>query len=231
MEHRLIAYDRQTYNSPNPVARLAHRARYGIADHLIQKYLEPSGAMLDFGCGDGRMLKRVRMFYPEAHLVGYEPLMKGVADGYERAVVEDDAWARPYNLVTAFEVLEHLEDDEICHFFDLVDKALRPDQRGTLIISVPNMLGPVLIPKIINVQYVRRADWKYSLSEALRAAFFLGAVPRHRGAGYLTHKGFDWRDLRVRLKNRFIIVEERLSPFPFLPWWLNSQWFAVCRRR
>ena len=227
----MIVYDRQTYNAPNPLARLAHRVRYKIANRLVVRFLEPDGSMLDFGCGDGRTLKRVREFYPEAHLVGYEPFMSGQGDGYVRLSTEAEVLKERYNLITAFEVLEHLEDEEITRFFDLANNTLPPYGGGFIIVSVPIMLGPVLIPKIINAQYVRRATWKYSFSEVIRAAVFLKSVPRFRGAGYLTHKGFDWRNVRARLESSFVPIDECFSPFPHLPWGLNSRWFGVYRRR
>jgi len=227
----MIAYDKQTYNAPNPLARLAHRARYGAADRLVRKYLRSAeAAMLDFGCGDGRMLERVRLFAPLAELVGYEPLMEegaGLHTQYKRVSTEADVRHGQYDLITAFEVLEHLEPQEIDGFVTLARETLR--EGGVLIVSVPIMLGPVLIPKLINAQYVRKSTWRYSLSEMIGAAFFLKPVPRFRGTGYLTHKGFDWRMLRDRLSQDFELREEEFSPFPVLPWGLNSQWFGVFR--
>ncbi|ABS63535.1 Methyltransferase type 11 [Parvibaculum lavamentivorans DS-1] len=176
----MVAYDRQTYNAPNPMARLAHRARYGNADRLIAKYLKPDGVMLDYGCGDGRMLRRVREFAPAADLIGYEPLMQGEGEGYRRFTHEEDARGCRYDLVTAFEVLEHLLPEDIGKFVTLTKDTIKAD--GRVIISVPIMLGPVLIPKVINAQFIRKSAWKYSFSELVRGAIFLKPVPRYHGS-------------------------------------------------
>ena len=47
----------------------------------------------------------------------------------------------------------------------------------------------------------------------------------------MTHKGFDFRALVDRLGERFEVGDVARSPFPALPWWLNSQVFARLRRR
>lgn len=224
----MTAYDRQTFNAPNPLARLAHRSRYGVAERLIGEHLRADGSMLDFGCGDGRMLVNIRNIFPDAELFGYEPIMKDESGGaYRHFSSEDLMRSRKYDLITAFEVLEHLEPEEIEGFVRVLKENL--SENGTVLVSVPIMLGPVLIPKVFNAQVIRKTTWRYSAKELISAAFFLGEVPRYKGKGYLTHKGFDWRNVRDRLGRDLRLERQEFSPFPWLPWGLNSQWFGTFR--
>jgi hypothetical protein len=45
-----------------------------------------------------------------------------------------------------------------------------------------------------------------------------------------SHKGFDFRCLRRKIAEVFVVERELLSPVP-LPWWINSQIFFVCRKK
>ena len=43
-----VAYDRQTMNSPNPIARFAHRARMARSLNMARQLLPQGGAIVDF---------------------------------------------------------------------------------------------------------------------------------------------------------------------------------------
>jgi hypothetical protein len=45
-----------------------------------------------------------------------------------------------------------------------------------------------------------------------------------------THKGFDFRELRETVDQRFTVSQVRHSPFAWMPWWLSSQYFMICRK-
>ncbi len=80
--------------------------------------LDRHGALLDLGCGDGRFLGRVSErfaptgldFNPEA--VRAARAARGLQDVHAVALTELDRWApdRRFEAITAFHVLEHLED-------------------------------------------------------------------------------------------------------------------------
>ncbi len=101
---------------------------------------------------------------------------------------------------------------------------------GEVLISVPVIGGPTLLLKEANraVLFRRRSD--YSVGELLAASFGGRPAPRPDDIR-VTHKGFDFRALVDRLGERFEVGDVARSPFPALPWWLNSQVFARLRRR
>ncbi len=42
-----------------------------------------------------------------------------------------------------------------------------------------------------------------------------------------THKGFDFRELRLTVSDRFVVDAVHLSPVPHMPWWVSSQYFMI----
>ena len=68
-----IAYDRQTINSPNPLARFAHRSRLAKSIKLA-KDKRWYGKVLDYGCGSGAFIAEMNRITPGC-AVGYEPFM------------------------------------------------------------------------------------------------------------------------------------------------------------
>jgi hypothetical protein len=100
---------------------------------------------------------------------------------------------------------------------------------GQLLISVPIIGGPPLLAKELNrmVLFRRRSD--YSTRELLAAS--LAGRPAARPDDIrVTHKGFDHRRVLAGLGEGFTAEDAACCPFPALPWWLNSQWFALLRR-
>lgn len=223
-------YERRTTHSRNPLARFSHRARLKQAMALIRRYLPEGGAMLDFGCAGGELLRRVRQELPGARLYGLDPF-SAPGDGYTHLRGIPECEGRSFNVITAFEVLEHLNASATEEFFALVSGYLRRD--GVCIVSAPNMLGPALLPKLVHALVTGGSALNYRTGEALRAAMFVRSptrLPPNR-AGTMRHKGYDWRQTRARIASNFEILSERFTPLPQLWWGFNSQWFCIFRFR
>lgn len=219
-------YERATIKHPNPIVAASHRARLGLANRMISRFLPSGGSVLDFGAGEGALLQAFASERPDAELAAVEPYAR-IANPALTLFHSLDEVSGKYDVITSFEVLEHLREPDADAFFAFCQRALRPG--GTIIISVPIMLGPMILPKALNAVRTR-ASWRYSWTEMLRAAILLQG-PKERGVngpGY-NHRGFDFREIRARVDKDFKVVEERLSPFPGLWWGLNSQWFCVFR--
>jgi len=88
------------------------------------------------------------------------------------------------------------------------------------------MFGATLALKEFNhVRLHGRTD--YSLTEIFRST--MGLTVARPPDPRVTHKGFDFRWL-LRIAGASLRIESRFySPFPALPWFLNSQIFFVCR--
>jgi SAM-dependent methyltransferase len=101
--------------------------------------------ILDLGCNVGALLKNLTLWYPDAQIFGVDINAKALekarvlvpnADirlsGGESLPFEDDT----FDLVTSFEVLEHVPESLRRVVFSEVERILRPG--GTFVISVPH---------------------------------------------------------------------------------------------
>ena len=225
---RTVSYSAQTLETPNPVARYAHRQRYKVSFDRVTSDVRPGGTVLDYGCGQGDFLNALADLRPDLTLLGFDPESDHQPDRYAAVRSMDEVPDGSVDLVCCFETLEHLYDDEIASFLAETERVLVPS--GEVLISVPVIGGPTLLLKEANraVLFRRRSD--YSVGELLAASFRGRPAPRPDDIR-VTHKGFDFQALVDRLGERFEVGDVARSPFPALPWWLNSQVFARLRRR
>ena len=119
-----------------------HVGRRYIIREFLKQYLGPQGSLdiLDVGCGTGRNLELLAQF---GDAVGVEPEGPGLDQCRSRGLGPDvvkagfaDAIPYPdesFDLVTAFDVLEHLDDDRAG--LAEIRRVLRP--AGHLLLTVP----------------------------------------------------------------------------------------------
>jgi hypothetical protein len=223
-------YERGTTHSRNPLARFSHRARQREAMALIRQYLPESGVLLDFGCAGGELLRQVRRKFCVAQLYGLDPF-SSPGQGYTHLRAPPECGRLSFDVITAFEVLEHLNQSATEEFFALVGKHIA--RGGTCIVSTPNMLGPALLPKLLHGLLTGGSALNYTAGEALRAALLAQSPPRllPGRAATMRHKGYDWRQTRARIARGFDIISETFTPIDRLWWGFNSQWFCAFRPR
>lgn len=100
-----------------------------------------SGALLDYGCGDGTFLREMRPRFQT--LIGFEPVAAHAASLSRQLclpVTSDETrlgveWAGKLDVVTAHFVLEHVAD--LRQAFGVFQKVLKPG--GLLHVAVPNI--------------------------------------------------------------------------------------------
>ena len=117
------------------------RARNKLILWALHKYSPELKSFLEIGCGTGFVISAISKRFPEAKLVGSEYLEDGLV--YARRRMPDaeftqmDARHIPYesefNAIGAFDVLEHIEEDEVV--LQQICKALKPG--GIVFITVP----------------------------------------------------------------------------------------------
>lgn len=222
---RLVDYESQTVNTPNPLARSAHRARLSRSVSTVVAHAPSGGAVVDFGAGTGLFLRMLEARRPDLELTAVEPHMEMA--GFSRnlsslGLVREAS----QDVVTAFEVCEHLTDDELVRFLMDARRVLKQD--GWLIVSVPIMHGLAAIPKEANRMLLFRRRPELTVKELL--ASLLGRRVSRPTDRSLTHKGFCHRDFLVVLSAEYRVVQQLHSPLPRLPWWLNSQVFLICAK-
>jgi 2-polyprenyl-3-methyl-5-hydroxy-6-metoxy-1,4-benzoquinol methylase len=221
--NRNIPYHKQTLETPNLIARFAHRKRYEFSLSKVLEYMGNNDKLLDIGCGDGSFLNKLANIKPDAVLYGFDPEVETVLGKFVKvdslSVLED----QKMNIICCFETLEHLYQNERDNFYLYVKRLLVND--GKVLISIPVIGGPVLLVKEFNRMTLFRRKSEYALKELLLAAF-LGKPAMTPENPRITHKGFNFRDIEKQFSwNGFRVFEKTFSPFPLLPWFLNSQVF------
>jgi SAM-dependent methyltransferase len=221
----VVSYEKQTVDSPNPLARFAHRARIQKSLTIVDEYLPGGGRFADFGAGTGLLLSEFGKRRPDASLFGIEPFQTPYHPGKITYVPDLTALeSRSLDVISAFEVCEHMYETEIRDFLGDCRKILTAD--GKLIISVPVMYGVAAVPKFVNrILLYRRNYTGYGFKDLLHSTFGIPIErpenPRH------THTGFDFRWLMRIIAETYVIQRVDCSPFRGLPWYFNSQVILV----
>ena len=222
---RLVSYDRQTLETPNPLARFAHQRRMMVAVFEAVSSLPSGGTVVDFGCGPGcHFLTMIGVRRPDVHLVGYDPYAADQRASGVRIVQDlNDLDANSVDCFAALETCEHLYEPELAQLLVHTRRLLR--QTGTLLISVPIIAGPVLLAKEANRVVLHRRWTDYTLRQLVAAAFLGRPAPRAANVKTRTRVStFAHCTLGSR---RNCTAECWTNPFPLLPWYLNSQAFST----
>ena len=152
------------------------RARNRLIVWALKRYLPTMQRYLEIGCGTGFVLAGVAHAFPTTSLVGSEVFMAGLPFAAARVsraeLLQMDARHIPYvdefDVIGAFDVLEHIEEDEVVLASML--RALRPG--GGVAITVPQ--HPWLWSKADdNACHVRRYKVGELRDKVLRAGFKL----------------------------------------------------------
>ena len=237
----------------NPVIAWSHRSRFEAALKIARGY---SGRRLfDYGCGDGTFLAMAYRYFPDA--VGAEVNSEQVADCEKRLnvmnglsfttieLLRSDERRHRFGLLFCMEVMEHCTEASLREVFADLHHLATADAK--IIVSVPIEIGPTLIAK----QLIRgAAGWRklgdYAYGDKYRPWDFWRMVfagphsaidrPLHQPEGAqgrfsssYTHKGFNWRALRERLRQEFCVERTLFSPLNFFGGAFSSQAWFVCK--
>lgn len=235
-------YSAYTFNSTNPLRRLSHRTRFAIA---LQKLtmVSPLKSVLDYGCGDGFFLRKVSQTFTQNTdllLVGlekYPTIYAKTQEVNEFSIfhTNEDVFTaiegkEKFQFVTILEVLEHCNPKTQVMILNEAGSLLSHD--GKIIISVPIEIGiPALVKNIFRFRLnPKRRFSGYSLTNILKSLLHI-PIPEYRNKDeYLTHMGFNFRDLEGLISQQFTILEKQFSPFGFAHFF-NSQVFFVIQKK
>ena len=226
-----VSYEKQTVDSPNPIARFAHRTRLKKSKRLLKPFLQESAVLLDYGCGQGKFLHDIAIDIKEEKpgvvLLGYDPYMNANYDDFR--IVSDPAAIAPQSvtILTCLEVCEHLTDAETQEFVDFALHALAPN--GKMLVTVPIMTGPPVLVKELSRSILFRQRSDMTGSELFKAAF--RGIPARRADDIkASHRGFDWRVTRQTLLENFRCIKIEYSPLPFKNPYAQSQVMMLFER-
>jgi SAM-dependent methyltransferase len=238
----IVDYAKLTTQDRNPVKRWLQNLRLNHSLRGLKKTgPDFNGNVLDFGAGNGELIKRLAGRFPDAQFFCYEP-----TEGYRKQAAEnlksvkyvqfpgqtESLPAGSMDLVFCMEVFEHLPDAVIQTALREIDRLLKKD--GAAVIGVPVEIHLAALWKGLFRITRRYGETDARLGNILRAIF--GHPPRNRdivqlesGVPYIIrHLGFDYRQLRKELAARFEIRNRFGSPFPYLPVFLNFEVYYVC---
>lgn len=200
--------------------------------------MELSGGerILDYGCGDGRLLTELSRLPSAPQSVGLEPylsttaLQPGIPVYPTFEAVLEHYPAGAFDRVLCFEVLEHFNPTAQRIIIQNLYTALHPE--GRAVVSVPVELGPpALVKNAFRRRLAREFPHVYTLKNIAQSALFQPPQALRKAEGFLQHVGFDFRLLEPIFGDYFEIERRVWSPIWWLPYWLNSQVFYVLRKK
>ncbi len=151
------------------------RIRNKIIQDMIERYFSTAMNVLEIGCGSGYVLSGIREVLPNAQLVATELYANGLGYAAERIsppneFLQLDARKLPFkdefDLVGAFDVLEHIEEDELV--VQKIKDSLKA--KGGVIFTVPQ--HPFLWSQVDDAAHHKRRYKTKQLSSLLRDAGF-----------------------------------------------------------
>lgn len=176
------------YESKNPFVSYIHNKRL---DKICELLGNLNGRLLDLGCGDGYLLKRLGKF----NAFGLDISLKRLKRVNKDNLVQGDATKLPFknnsfDVVVCSEVLEHVPDPKL-----LIKEIKRVIKKsGNIIISVPNEFNwrlarlltlrfPIKIPDHINKFSIKQLDLMFGKKHD--SLVVLPKMPKFLGLNYI----------------------------------------------
>jgi 2-polyprenyl-3-methyl-5-hydroxy-6-metoxy-1,4-benzoquinol methylase len=232
-----MSYSNQTINNKSSIKRFSHKRRFQVALSLLD--LKINDSILDFGTGEGHLLKLLAEQKDVKEIVGYEPVIDMFQElsvnienlNYNNIQIIYDLESlkeKEFDYVSCFEVFEHFSKNEQNKFLEEIRKITKND--GHIIISVPLEIGlSALFKNTIRI-LVGQKQSNSSLKSIMKAVF---CFPDNRiQKGYIhSHIGFNHNNLEELFKiNQLKIIKKQYSPFKYLFGLLNSQIFYILKK-
>ena len=230
-----MAYSQWTTGSRSAIKRFAHNARIDRAIDLLA--LEPGDRILDYGMGDGMLLRRIHQRQPGARLCGFEPRISQEAEaGTADIATLDGIYDSVEPLgdfgptkIACLEVLEHLRPAELDFALSSFRRLLA--RGGLVVASVPVEIGPASVVKNAIRVAINQPHRGINPRNVMLSLFGLtGRIERDLEEPYIaSHIGFDYRVVRRAMRAHGFDVSTRYSPFPGLGPLVSSQVLLVSK--
>lgn len=238
-----MSYSQRILQQGNQLTRLAHRSRFSAVLDAIgsEKYTQA----LDYGCGDGWLLKNAydRGIITSGIGVDIEPSLLSASQEIFADIpnfnffhvrdIAEKITPHSCDLIFCTETLEHVDNAEKA--LERMLECSKPNAK--MIISVPIELGPSLLVKQFG-RYLANLKGEYGYERYSPSELFAAAIlwdtnsfPSSHSLNETNkaHKGFDYRNLEKLLQNKVKIERIIFSPFPWFGNLLNSTVIWICR--
>jgi SAM-dependent methyltransferase len=233
-----------TIRDRNPLKRWLQRRRFSDALKALGEIRAGEQIrVLDFGAGDGELVRRIAASAASIEFTVFEPSPSLMAEARENlarldsVIFADDLESvapESCDYVVCLEVFEHLPGAETRKAIAEIHRLLKPD--GLAVIGVPHELFLPAMFKGIFRMTRRYGDFDARPGNILAAV--RGSPPAQRPIGEISpgvryhfhHLGFDHRSLEQLLRKRFRMEARWFSPFRSLGKVFNSEVYFLLRK-
>ena len=228
-----MSYSELTIENPSLLKRFSHTKRFDIALELLA--VERNDEILDYGTGDGFMLKKLLSANPQS-VVGYEPMESQYKQleefiskqGIDNVAIIGDLSCietSRFDKICCLEVLEHLTEDNQILVLTSIKCLLK--NGGRAVVSVPIEVGLSGLLKNIARCILRQAHPNTTFLNIFKS-FLCLKIERGQEAYISSHIGFDYHDLEGLIVSvGFEIKSKHYSPLKGFRGFINSQIFFV----
>jgi 2-polyprenyl-3-methyl-5-hydroxy-6-metoxy-1,4-benzoquinol methylase len=221
-----------TYDSRFFVKRFTHRTRYSIGLGLCHD----ADSVLDYGTGSAHFLKLLAEKNPAIRIVGFEPWDNMLEQAKEETknlqnvrIIKAIDFNERFDIVTCFEVLEHLTEEKQRKVFSDCKKLLKTG--GRIVVSIPIETGFAGLVKNA-LRWIAGQPHATSFSEVIRSSFSANIERVERGGYIHSHMGFRYKDIEKLMPGLNLIVIRRIfSPINWFGPLLNSQVFYELKEK
>lgn len=202
------------------------QARNELIIWAIRKYFKSPLHFCEIGCGTGFVLNAIEKNNPETHIIGTELFVEGLKFAAQRCtraqLVQLDARRIPYraqfDVVGIFDVLEHIEDDEIV--LAQIGKSLV--NGGGLLITVPQhrWLWSAVDTAACHVRRYAAAELENKVEaagfEILRSTSFVSLLlPAMIAARFSANKSKETTDSELKINSILNLLFRKIMHFEF----------------
>jgi 2-polyprenyl-3-methyl-5-hydroxy-6-metoxy-1,4-benzoquinol methylase len=231
-----MSYANQTINNSSLIKRFTHLKRFEVTKKILYNYEYKT--LLDFGAGDGFLIKYLANYFPDKMFYGFDPLnfmYEELTSTFKKSklnnvTITDNLKSlanKKFDIVCCMEVLEHFSKSNQIHRLTEIKSLVKND--GIILVSVPLETGLSSLFKNIIRRMLSQQQEDSSLKNIMKS-FFSSKIERNKDGYIYTHIGFNHKHLEsVFYSEGLKIIKKKFSPVPLLYGILNSQVFYILK--
>ena len=236
-----LSYAERTRDDANAIKQFIHNDRFDFATSIFQQFSsQRSLSTLDFGAGDGELIRRLAKLTSE-DLVAYEPaptfqaqLAQNLSQSLGARIVSNlSQITDQFDIIFCLEVLEHLPRESLNSTIETIKHLLKDD--GVFVLSVPHEIHLPALAKGIFRMVRRFGAFDAQPINVFRATMGwkiyrpLSQMSDHLPY-HFDHIGFDYRELEALCATHFSEIKRTFRPIPIVGSLFNSEVYFILRK-